>query len=153
MTDGIDWLLEKAGIEREDESKDIAEDIKDSLSTALFNIDNVIEEIDERMDRVDRKLDKVEETESDARETLNEVEDKLDEIDIRIGILEFKMAGAVIIGLVYLAIISAQEGRMYVSYSAAGLSIIFGIETLITLYRGFFGDFLVSFISKIEDKL
>jgi len=145
--------MDKAGIEREDEDKPISEDIRDSLGVGLFNIDNIKQDIDERMDRVDRKLDHVEEVENDARETLIEVEDKLDEIDIRIGVLEFKLAGAVILGLVYLSFISAQDGRIYVSYSAAILAVVFSIETLVTLYRGFFGDFLVKGIKKIEDRI
>ena len=150
---GIDRVMRRMGIEREDEDKPLSEDIKDSLQVGLFSIDNIKEDIDERMDRVDRKLEHVEEVENDARDTLNEVEDKLDEIDIRIGILEFKLAGAVILGLIYLSFISAQQDRIYVSYSAAGLAIVFAAETLITLYRGFFGDFIVSGIRELKNQL
>lgn len=153
MSEALDWFMNVAGIERKDEDKSVSEDIRDSLRVGLFNIDNIKEDIDERMDRVDRKLEQVEEVENDARETLTEVEDKLDEIDIRIGVLEFKLAGAVILGLVYLSFISAQDGRVYVSYSAAILAVIFAAETLVTLYRGFFGDFLVKGIKKLEDKV
>jgi hypothetical protein len=153
MDGRVDWLINRIGIEREDEDKPLSEDIRDSLQVGLFNIDNIKEDIDERMDRVDRKLEQVEEVENDARDTLEEVEDKLDEIDVRIGILEFKLAGAVVLGLIYLSFISAQDGRIYVSYSAAILAVVFAAETLITLYRGFFGDFLVSGIRKLEDKV
>lgn len=153
MDGRVDWFMNRIGIEREDEDKSLSEDIRDSLQVGLFNIDNIKEDIDERMDRVDRKLEEVEKVENDARDTLTEVEDKLDEIDIRIGILEFKLAGAVILGLVYLSFISAQQDRVYVSYSAAILAIVFAAETLITLYRGFFGDFLVGGIRKIKDQV
>ncbi|MDZ7688758.1 MAG: hypothetical protein U5J64_08575 [Halobacteriales archaeon] len=145
--------MKRIGIEREDKDKSIAEDVRDSLQVGLFNIDNIKQDIDERMDRVDRKLEHVEEVENDARETLMEVEDKLDEIDIRIGILEFKLAGAVILGLVYLSIISAQENRIYVSYSAGILAVVFAAETLITLYRGFFGDFIVKGIQGLRSRI
>ncbi len=153
MDGRVDWLINRIGIEREDEDKSLSEDIKDSLQVGLFNIDNIKEDIDERMDRVDRKLEQVEEVENDARDTLTEVEDKLDEIDIRIGILEFKLAGAVILGLVYLSFISAQQDRVYVSYSAATLAIVFAAETLITLYRGFFGDFIVKGIKGLKNRV
>jgi len=153
MNGGLDWFMSKAGIEREDKEKTVTEDIRDSLQVGLFNIDNIKEDIDERMDRVDRKLEQVEEVENDARDTLEEVEGKLDEIDIRIGVLEFKLAGAVILGLIYLSFISAQDGRIYVSYSAAALAVIFSIETLVTLYRGFFGDFLVKGLKKLKDRV
>jgi len=153
MSEGIDWLMRRIGIDREDEDKSISEDVRDSLRVGLFNIDNIKDDIDERMDRVDRKLEQVEQVENDARDTLEEVEDKLDEIDIRIGILEFKLTGAVILGLVYLSFISAQDGRIYVSYSAATLAVVFAAETLITLYRGFFGDFLVSAIRKLKNQI
>jgi len=145
-----DRVLEWMGIEREDKDKSLHEDIKDSVRVGLFNIDNIKEDIDERMDKVDNKLNHVEEVEENARETLNDVEEKLDEIDIRIGILEFKLSGAVILGLIYLAFISAQDGRMLVTYSAAILAVMFSIETLVTLYRGFFGDFIVSYLLKIK---
>lgn len=153
MNGGLDKLMKRIGIEREDKDKSIAEDVRDSLQVGLFNIDNIKQDIDERMDRVDRKLEHVEEVENDARETLMEVEDKLDEIDIRIGILEFKLAGAVILGLVYLSIISAQENRIYVSYSAGILAVVFAAETLITLYRGFFGDFIVKGIQGLRSRI
>ena len=153
MSSGIDRLLNRFGIERRDEDKSISEDVRDSLKVGLFNIDNIKQDIDERMDRVDRKLDHVEEVENDARETLDEVEKKLEEIDIRIGILEFKLAGAVILGLVYLSFISAQQDRIYVSYSAAILAVVFAVETLVTLYRGIFGDFLVSGIRSLKNRI
>lgn len=153
MSERIDWLMSQVGIEREDKDKSISEDVRDSLQVGLFNIDNIKQDIDERMDRVDRKLEHVEEVENDARDTLREVEDKLDEIDIRIGILEFKLAGAVILGLVYLSFISAQQDRIYVSYSAAILAVVFAVETLVTLYRGIFGDFLVSGIRSLKNRI
>lgn len=146
---GLDWVLKNFSIGRRDDEKTLSKDIKESIKVGL-NIDNIKEDIDKRMEKVDRKLEHVEELEEDARDTLEEVEEKLEEIDMRISIIEFKLAGAVVLGLVYLSIISAQEGNMYVSYSAAILATITSLETLLTLYRSFFGDFIVKSIKKIK---
>lgn len=148
-----DDILEMIGIERRDEDKSLSDDIMDSISVGLFNIDNIKKDIDKRMDRVDTKLDEIEEVEENARDTLSEVESKIDEIDVRVAILELKLAGAVILGLVYLAVISAQENNMIISYSAVALAILFSLETIITAYRGFVSDFFVKGLIKAKRKV
>lgn len=148
-----DRFLESIGIEREDKNKPIVQDIRDSVGTGLLNIDNIINE-------VETKIEHIEELEADAKDALGEVDEKLDEvddklteIDIRIGIVEVKIAGAVILGLLALSDYYYQSERFLMAYISLTLAVVFALETVITLYRGFFGDFLVDGIVKVKQKV
>lgn len=141
-----DIILKSIGIDRKDKNKPLSEDIRDSLSKGLLDIDNIIEDVED-------KIDHIEELEEDAKEALDEVDKKLGEIDIRISIIEVKIAGAVILGLLALTDYYYQNDRIYLAGVSILLVILFSLETLITLYRGFFGDFIVEWSLNVKDRL
>jgi hypothetical protein len=131
-----DDILESLGLNRRDTDKSIPQDIIDSLETGLFNIDNIKEEIDVRMDRVDNKLEEVEQIEKKVNNKINLIEKK-------IAIVELKVSGAVIMGLLYISDHYTRLGDPVKSDVAFGLAILFILQTLITVYRGFVHDFFL----------
>lgn len=141
----VDWLLENvANVERQDKGEqNWREDLLDSIGS-VFDIDNLVDKVDTRISEVDEKLE-------EADRKLDEVEELLEEVKINIGLLKLRVSTATtlvsLMGFIYFG----NRGMVLLQYASVVIAIILILDSLLTIYRGLFGDFIVDIILRIKN--